>query len=450
MPPREASPGAARIGRAGPARRLGSGAHRSGGRHRRVAPPYHLAVTISIRPIADAELAAWISALQLPFFAEGDPERNAALRRPHIDLARCLGAFDGDRICGTFRSLATELTLPGDTTAPASAITAVTVLPTHRRQGLLRRMMAADLDATVERGEPIAILIASEYPIYGRYGFGRAADHVRLSVDARSARFVRPDRGTVELVERGVIRELGPTLYERFRLRQVGSITRSDFWWDSSLGIVESPWPLPKSPRQVLYRDERGQPQGYLRYHVDEHWNDRLSATTLVVDELLSATDDAYARLWRYACEVDWVVTVKAEDRSPDEVLPWLLEDARAVQQHHRSDFLWARILDPVAALGARRYAAPGRVVFDVRDEAGYAGGRFALEDDGAGAVCRRTTEDAEVALDVRALGSIHLGGTSLRTLASAGWADEIRAGAVERVDAMFRSSVAPWCSTWF
>ncbi len=323
-------------------------------------------MTILIRPIADAELAAWIAALQLPFFADGDPERNAALRRPHIDLARCLGAFDGDRICGTFRSLANELTLPGGTTVPASAITAVTVLPTHRRQGLLRRMMAADLDSTVERGEPLAILIASEYPIYGRYGFGRAADHVRLGVDARSARFVRPGGGTVELVDRGVIRELGPALYERFRLGQVGSITRSDFWWDTSLGIVESPWPLPKGPRQVLHRDERGQPQGYLRYHVDEHWNDRLSATTLVVDELLSCTDDAYARLWRYACEVDWVVTVKAEDRSPDEVLPWLLEDARAVQQHHRSDFLWVRILDPVAALGARRYAAPGRVVFDV------------------------------------------------------------------------------------
>ena len=407
-------------------------------------------MTISIRPIEDAELAPWIAALQLPFFAEGDPERNAAIRRPHIDLARCLGAFDGDRICGTFRSLANELTVPGGTTVPVSAITAVTVLPTHRRQGLLRRMMAADLDATVERGEPLAILIASEYPIYGRFGFGRAADHVRLSVDARSARFVRPGGGSVELVDRSVIRELGPTLYEQFRLRQVGSINRSDFVWDTSLGMVDSPWPQPKSPRQVLHRDEHGRPQGYLRYHVDEHWNDRLSATTLIVDELVTCTDDAYARLWRYACEVDWVVTVKAEDRSPDEVLPWLLEDARAVQQHHRSDFLWVRVLDPVAALRGRRYAAPGRIVFDVRDAAGYAEGRVALEDDGAGVVCRPTTEDAEVALDVRALGAIYLGGTSLHTLASAGWADELTPGAIERVDAMFRSSIAPWCSTWF
>ena len=420
-------------------------------RSRLLAAPYHPRVAITVRTIEDAEFPGWIAALQVPFFGDGDPERQAAIRRPYVDLRRCWAALDGDRICATFRSLANELTLPGGTTSPASAITAVTVLPTHRRQGLLRRMMAADLDASVGRGEPLAILIASEYPIYGRYGFGRAADHVRLGVDARSARFLRPGDGSVELVDRDAIREVGPRLYERFRLAQTGSILRNDFWWDTTLGIVEAPWPLPKTPRYVLHRDERGDPQGYLRYHVEEQWSDRLSATTLVVDELLSCTNDAYARLWRFACEVDWVVTVKAEDRSPDEALPWLLEDARAVRQHHRSDFLWVRILDPLAALQARRYLAAGRVVIEVRDEAGYAGGRFALEaDEDGAAVCRRTRRSPDVALDVQALGAAYLGGASLRTLAATGLVTEERSGALDRADAMFRSGVTPWCSTWF
>ena len=408
-------------------------------------------VAITIRTIDEAELPAWLAAFHVPFFVDADPERQAATRRAYYDFRRCLAAFDDGRICGTFRSLATELTLPGGTTAPASAITAVSVLPTHRRQGLLRRMMAADLDASAGRGEPLAILIASEYPIYGRYGFGRAADHVRLGIDARSARFVRPGGGSAELVGRDTLRELGPGLYERFRVVQPGSISRPGYWWDQSLGIVDAGWPLPKGMRYVLHRDDAGGPQGYLRFHVEEKWNDRLPESTLVVDELLSCTVDAYARLWRFACEVDLVATVKAEDRSPDEALPWLLDDARAVQQHHRSDFLWVRILDPVAALQARRYAAPGGLVVEVRDEAGYAGGRYALETDAGGAaVCRRTRRSPDVALDVKALGAAYLGGASLRTLAAAGLIAEERPGTLTRADAVFRSSVTPWCSTWF
>ncbi len=412
--------------------------------------PYHRGVPIEIRPIEESELARWIAALHVPFFGDGDPEQQAAVRRSHYDLARCRGAFDGGTICGTFRSFPTELTVPGGILVPASAITAVTVLPTHRRQGLLRRLMAADLQDSAERGEPLAILIASEYPIYGRFGFGRAADHVRLGVDVRSARFVHGGSGSLELVGSDVIRELGPILYERFRCAQPGSIGRTDFFWDTTLGIVDGGWPLPKGMRYLLLRDERGEPQGYLRYHVEERWNDRVSDTTLVIDELLACTDDAYARLWRYACEVDWVVTVKAEDRSTAEVLPWLLEDARAVRQHHRSDFLFVRVLDPVTALSARRYLSAGRTVLDVRDEAGYATRRVALETDGSTASCRETRESPDVTLDVRALGAAYLGGTTLATLAAAGLVAESSPGGIARADALLGWNADPWCSTWF
>lgn len=407
-------------------------------------------MAITIRTIEDAELGAWIAALHVPFFVDADAERQADIRRPHVDRSRCWAAFEDGLICGTFRSLASELTLPGGAVLPASAITGVTVLPTHRRRGVLTRMMAADLAASVERGEPLAILIASEYPIYGRYGFGRAADHVRLSIETRAARFLRPGGGSVALAGREVLRDVGPGLYERFRCVQPGSITRKDFWWDMALGFVEPPWPAPKGPRYVVHRDEAGEPQGYLRYHVEDTWNDRDPACVLVIDELLACSDDAYARLWRFACEVDLVTTVKAEDRSPDEPLPWLLEDARAVRTHHRTDFLWVRVLDPVAALEGRRYLAPGRVVLEVRDEAGYASGTFALDGGPDGAACRRTDGPADLALDAAALGSVYLGGFGLRTLAAAGRVEERRPGALARADAMFRWSVTPWCTTWF
>ena len=65
------------------------------------------------------------------------------------------------------------------------------VSATHRRQGLLSRMMAAELGAAAGRGEPLAALIAAEWPIYGRYGFGPAAEGSSWYLDARSAAFIR-------------------------------------------------------------------------------------------------------------------------------------------------------------------------------------------------------------------------------------------------------------------
>ena len=87
----------------------------------------------------------------------------------------------------TFRSFAQELTAVGGATVPADAVTNVTVSATHRRRGLLSRMMATDLAAAKERGDVVATLIAAEYPIYGRYGFGPATWTTEWTVDVPRA-----------------------------------------------------------------------------------------------------------------------------------------------------------------------------------------------------------------------------------------------------------------------
>lgn len=44
-------------------------------------------------------------------------------------------------------------------------------------------MMAHDLTAAKDRGDVVATLIAAEYPIYGRYGFGPATWTTEWTVD---------------------------------------------------------------------------------------------------------------------------------------------------------------------------------------------------------------------------------------------------------------------------
>ncbi len=408
-------------------------------------------MTIDIRPIAPEELAPLLETVRVAFL---EPPRGmadaAAFRLPHLDLSRVVAAFEGGRIVGTYRSWPTELTLPGSCTTPASAVTMVTVLPTHRRRGILTRMMEGDLRASKERGESVAILIAAEYPIYGRYGFGPAADDAALEVDSRSARFVAPAEGTLKLVEPAALRELAPPLYERFRTAQPGSIERRPYTWNVLLGITPPP-DRPATPqRMVVHRDDAGELDGWLRYHVEDKWEHLVPNSTLIVDELIALEPAAYAALWRYCAEVDLVRHVRAEDRPVDEPLPWLLEDARAVRRTIRSDFLWVRVLDVERALSDRTYLRDGRVVLEVHDDRGYAAGRFALEGGPDGSRCRRADEEPGLALGVRALGSALLGGPTLGLLAAAGQVEERVPGALATADAMFRSPIVPWCATWF
>src|SRR4051812_4460672 len=144
---------------------------------------------MQIRVVAPEELPAWLAAMRSQFLiaeppAADEPGLAAAFAATVADPARPLGAFAGDRVVATFRSFTTPLTVPGGEVV-ADAVTNVTVAPTHRRRGLLSTLMRDDLAAAAGRGESVAILIASEWPIYGRYGFGAATDIATWEVDTR-------------------------------------------------------------------------------------------------------------------------------------------------------------------------------------------------------------------------------------------------------------------------
>ena len=338
--------------------------------------------------------------------------------------------------------------MPGGAIVPSAALTNVTVAPTHRRQGLLRRMLDPDLAAAKERGEPVGMLIAAEFPIYGRFGYGSAADHIEWEIDARTVQFVQPGSGAVELVDATAMRKEAPALYERYRRAQPGAIERDDRWWDTTLRITPAPGEEPFKGFYGIHRNDSGEAEGYIRYHTKGKWDGRRPNTTLEIDEMLAVTPGAYARLWRYCCEVDWVAKVDAGDRRTDEALLWLVADARHVTQRWRSDFLWVRMLD-VPAASARTYLAPGRVVIEVVDRQGS-----------PRAASPRWRPRGRGLFSDRGVGRAHaggggawrgvLGGGSSAVAGQAGRVDMHDQPALATADAMFRGDVAPWCTTWF
>ena len=407
-------------------------------------------MSVEVRCVDDAEVSAWLESMYRGFLDHAPAGIDRVLR-PEMDLSRTWAAFDGGSIVGTLRSFPTTVAVPGGSEVWACALTNVTVATTHRRRGLLSDMLTRDLAAATEREEPVGILIASEYPIYGRFGYGPAAEGARYRVETAGLGFRDEATQTVEHVDNAALRRLAPGVYEQFRRTRPGSIQRTDLWWDRTLEQIAVPGADPWRGMQVVARDDTGAVGGYLRYHVDRRWDQMNPRCVVHVDELMAVTDAAYRDLWRFACDVDLAVAVEAAERCVDEPLGWLVDDARAVRQSARYDFLWCRVLDTAAALGSRRYSCEGRVVFDVVDDAGFAAGRYELDGGPDGARCRRApAASAGLTIPVDVLGALWMGGVSPVTLAAAGRVDVHDGTALDTAQAMFPAAPLPWCSTWF
>ncbi|MFH8902008.1 GNAT family N-acetyltransferase [Streptomyces coeruleorubidus] len=411
---------------------------------------------IDVRPITEAEFTDWLRAvnagfLRVPVLSEEEIEG----RRRQFVPGRYLGAFDGGRCVATFRSFDQELTVVGGARVPADAVSGVTVTATHRRRGLLSRMMAQDLAAAKERGDVVATLIAAEYPIYGRYGFGPATWTAEWTVDVPraglDARWAGPaDGGRIDLVDGEDVRKLGPELHERMRRAQPGLITRDEVWWKLNTGALRFD-PSWKPPYWAVYRSASGEVEGMAAYEVDDNWGDaKQPLNTASVQWLLGATPAAERALWHYLCSIDWVVKVKSGGRAPDDLLPFLLPDPRAAGITSLADWLWVRILDVVRALEARTYEGEGTLVLEVTGVDGLTGGRYRLEASATGASCTPTTGSADITLGLVELGALWLGDESAVRLAALGRVREERAGAARKADALLRTSRRPWCPDLF
>ena len=412
------------------------------------AEGYVAVMTIDVRRVREEEFDAWSDAIDVGFNTphnRGDGPR----RRRWFELDRCWGAFDGATPVGTLRAISLEATVPGGAFVPHAGISAVTVAPTHRRRGLLSRMMAGELGAAKERGDILAGLYASEYPIYGRFGFGPATTCAKWHLDARAAAFARELPGDVEVVDtEAAFKEAAP-LYDRVRALTPGAVSRTRAMWENKLDLVlREGEPAPKKCLHALCRDESGEAVGFLRYKFgEERWTHERPDNPVEVLDLFAINVEYEARLWKYLADHDWVSEVVGRGgRREDELWRELLVNRRVAWADNQSDAEWIRVLDTSAALSARRYEVPGRVVLRVVDKDGYAAGTFALEGGPDGATCGPTAESPDVTLPVAVLGSIYLGGFSAGRFGVLGMLDEHRNGAVARLSAMFQTAIAPWC----
>lgn len=422
------------------------------------------------RSAADARTARWFDAVKLGFHEQrADPARQPAMVDAYQRDGRILTAVYDDAApefawdpavpVATYASMVNNLNVGGGRLLPTHLVTSVTVRSTHRRRGILRAMISADLLRARESGLCLAALNASEATIYGRFGFGAATSTAEVAVDTRGGvEFRTAAVGATAVADNPRLGELAPQLFDAHLERTPGALGRQYAYGLRAAGTWSQHDSEPdKALRGIIHYNDDGVPDGYATYRF-KGWD--TEPVTLQVTDLIAATDEAYRELWRSLGAIDLADRVTFNAASVADPLPWMLADRRRYEVTGVDDVLWLRILNTKAALEARHYTGAGGLVLTVRDPLGLADGAWHLTaGNGRGTAAALEgglppsgiemsgIETADI--DVDALGSLYLGGVSARTLAAAGGIRGSGA-ALDILDSLFTAGPAPYCSTHF
>ncbi|MFE7189913.1 GNAT family N-acetyltransferase [Kitasatospora sp. NPDC057541] len=410
---------------------------------------------MEIRSTTEQDRDVFVETLLVPFGLAPDTpaEDGGGVWWAAMELDRgVLAVADDGKPIGTAGAYSFELTLPGGAVVPVAGVTAVGVLPTHRRQGVLTGMMRHQLAELRERGEFLSVLLASEAVIYRRFGYGPATYTRRLTVPRHRSDLAAPraggaaDTGTVEVLRRAECVDLMEEVYDRYRRTQPGAVSRPHHWWALRAGQP----PIAPAPRYVaVHRDADGVPDGYASYSRGDY--DHVTKTlTLTVDETIAVDDAAFTALARYVLQHDLMTKIVFKHLPTDHPLRWQLADFRAGEVTDETDWLWVRLLDVPRALTARGWFADGELVLDVADAFLGEHNRYLLTVRDGKAECVPTDREPDLSLDVSDLGSIYLGGTTPSTLIRAGHIRAHHPDAAALADTLFRTDRAPHALHWF
>ncbi|MDQ4036494.1 MAG: GNAT family N-acetyltransferase [Chloroflexota bacterium] len=407
-------------------------------------PRHNPSVEIEARPF-EGDHRAFLESVAVGFSEHLDEEQMPKLESI-LEFDRAIGAYDGDRLVGNAAAISFELTIPGGV-LPAAGITTVGVHPTHRRRGALREMMRLQLDDVHRRGEPVAVLWASEGGIYQRFGYGLGSLRAGVKVDRHRNAFRQRHSfsGRIVLVGEDEARKAFPPVYDAVRPTRPGFFSFSPAFWDAEVFYFPERWRRGRGEPFHVLHDVAGVVDGYARYAVRGGDSPELS-----ILDMAAATPAAHLDLWRYLLDIDLMARLEWWNLAVDDPLLLAVAEPRRLEMSV-GDALWLRIADLSPALAARRYRADGRVVLEVADEfCPWNDGRWGLTVEDGVPYVEPATEAADLVCDVTDLAAAYLGGFSFAQLAAAARAEERAPGGIARADALFRTDRAPWCPRVF
>lgn len=369
---------------------------------------------------------------------QGLDEEQIATEAERLELDRSWVAVEGRAIVGTITGHSFELTLPGGSTLPMAGLTLASVVPTHRRRGILSQLMARFDHDVADREESLIGLFASEAAIYGRYGFGPATRFSSVTVERGRTGLNVDLPGTIRWSRAIDAADEIADIFDRTRTKRPGEIRRPRHMLDA---LLRRSTKGDKHPFVAIHDGPDGA-DGYAIHRIESRWIDHTAQNEVKVIEL---TGDGLVRagLWKFLLELDLVRTVTDGNARLDEPIQDLLGDPRQLRVSGIYDQLQLRVVDPIAALKARTYGNDGGLRLAVD------GSTYEMNVDGGKADVTRTDQNPDLTLTPAALAMAYLGDRPLRSMKQSGLA-RFEEPTGEAADGMFSVSPAPQCLTLF
>lgn len=373
-----------------------------------------------------------------------------------LEWDRTVGVEIGGRLAGVHTVYSLSTSVPGGL-LPTAGLSWVGVHPQFRRRGVLSTMMRHHFQAVRERGtEPISALWAAEPAIYGRFGYGPATTGVRLTVP-RGAAMVEVAgtdllRGRLEAADPDPFTDVLDTCQREAAAYRPGMVTRDTPQMRRWL-LADRPThrghgaePL----RLLLVEDDAGRVRGYALFTRTASWGETGPDGKVFLREAVTLDAAASRVLWGLLADVDLTTGVQTDSRPHDDPLLLQLLDLRAAAPKV-ADGTWIRIIDVGAAFSGRTCAVDVDVVLEVADTwCPWNAGRWRLTGGPGGTSCVRTDDDPDLRLGAAALGSVLVGGHTLRALVAAGLVQAADHAVLARASTALAAPVAAHCGWMF
>ncbi|KYF56945.1 acetyltransferase, partial [Sorangium cellulosum] len=323
---------------------------------------------IELRQMAADQHAEFRQPILTAFGMPTTPERLEGMKRLP-ELTSRIGAYEGASVVGAAGSFSFSMTSPGGV-VPVAGLTMVAVNPTHRRRGILTRLIRRHLDDARAEGRPISSLWATEGGIYGRFGYGIASQACSISIERDRAAFRHEAgaEGRARLLDEAAALEAFAPVWERARAFAPGMLARSKVWWQVRRLADNDYTRQGGGPLQRVVIEVDGRAEAYALYCMHHKWDaSSIPVGSIRVIEAIGATPLGTRLVWRYLFDIDLAQRIEASLLPPDHPLGLLLVEPRRLRLT-ASDGIWVRIVDVEAALAARAYGSAEALTLEIVD----------------------------------------------------------------------------------